>query len=337
MVDYWYPTNLISRAQMPVTKKKCENDPRFTYTGKEASPLGLGQAPHVFNVGDMMQGRDETMWMVAKRNEVNVWVRVPTQLSPSSDLKKDEPILKGEPSKVPKKVHIELDDDDDDSEDDAAAPAAPAAAKAEEPVAQDPKPKKVVKKKVDADATGATGEVKKSKKVVKKKVTIQTPKDAAADATDATDAEQGKTEPHNKDEADEAAEAAEQKPKKPAKPAKAAKKTEKTEPDGEGDVAVDGEDPKPKKSAKKTGTKTSATVKGKKTENEDDAEGKPAKPKKLSDYNLFIKVQTELAKANPDVMAMPGKERFKYVSEQASKLWKGMSKDEKAAAVAHLK
>lgn len=334
MVDYWYPTNLISRAQMPVTKKKCENDPRFTYTGKEASPLGLGQAPHVFNVGDMMQGRDETMWMVAKRNEVNVWVRVPTQLSPSSDLKKDEPILKGEPSKVPKKVHIELDDDDDDSEDDAAAPAAPAAAKAEEPVAQDPKPKKVVKKKVDADATGATGEVKKSKKVVKKKVTIQTPKDAAADATDA---EQGKTEPHNKDEADEAAEAAEQKPKKPAKPAKAAKKTEKTEPDGEGDVAVDGEDPKPKKSAKKTGTKTSATVKGKKTENEDDAEGKPAKPKKLSDYNLFIKVQTELAKANPDVMAMPGKERFKYVSEQASKLWKGMSKDEKAAAVAHLK
>jgi hypothetical protein len=93
MSDYWYPTNLFSAAKMTICKKQCENDPRFMYTGKEVSPLGLGFAPHGYDVGTLMKGRDETSWMVAKKNDVNVWVRVPSELSIKSDLSKETPAM----------------------------------------------------------------------------------------------------------------------------------------------------------------------------------------------------------------------------------------------------
>lgn len=91
MSDYWYPTNLFSANRMITDKKPCVNDPRFTYTGKEASPLRFGYAPHGYDVGTRMKGRDE-MWMVAKKNDVNVWIRIPSDLM-KNDLTKDTPVI----------------------------------------------------------------------------------------------------------------------------------------------------------------------------------------------------------------------------------------------------
>lgn len=61
-------------------KKLCLNDPRFTYTGKESSPRGLGYCADAEEIGARREGRDKTMWMVILKNGVPVWTRVPTEL-----------------------------------------------------------------------------------------------------------------------------------------------------------------------------------------------------------------------------------------------------------------
>ena len=64
----------------PITKKPCINSSEWTYTGKEVSPTGLGYAPDGETEGTQMKGRDETMWIVGRKNGVKVWNRVPTVL-----------------------------------------------------------------------------------------------------------------------------------------------------------------------------------------------------------------------------------------------------------------
>lgn len=64
-------------AAIPV-KKRCENSEEYTYTGKESSPLGLGYTAFACDLGTKMVGRDKTMWMVSMKNNVKVWVRIPT-------------------------------------------------------------------------------------------------------------------------------------------------------------------------------------------------------------------------------------------------------------------
>ena len=63
-----------------MAKKPCSNNPQFMYTGKESSPRGLGWCAENMGVGERMKGRDGTMWMVAVKNSLNVWTRVPTDL-----------------------------------------------------------------------------------------------------------------------------------------------------------------------------------------------------------------------------------------------------------------
>lgn len=70
-------------------KRTCKNDSRFTFTGKESSPRGLGFCAEAEVVGTRMEGRDKTHWMVIIKNGVHVWTRVPTELVP------EEPIIKG--------------------------------------------------------------------------------------------------------------------------------------------------------------------------------------------------------------------------------------------------
>ena len=204
---------------MPVTKKKCVNDDQFTYTGKEVSPLGLGHTASKYVVGDRMKGRDDTMWMVAKKNDVNVWVRVP-----SETLTKDTPVI------PPGHVDANPEENDDEPED------------------KEPEPEPAPPPKV-------SGKPKKPQK----KVTIQEPIPE------------------------------EEEPKAKAKPPKAA-----------------------------------------------NAAGEP-KTKKVSEYNLFVKLQTELAKVDPATKDMDGKARFRYVSQRASELWKTMDAAAKTAAVANMK
>ena len=71
-----YPYNWIAE----MTKKPCQNNPQFMYTGKESSPRGLGWCAENMAIGERMKGRDGTMWMVAIKNSLNVWTRVPSEL-----------------------------------------------------------------------------------------------------------------------------------------------------------------------------------------------------------------------------------------------------------------
>lgn len=83
-----------------ISKKQCKNDPSYTYTGKESSPLGLGFSASAEKVGSRMTGRDQTMWMVGIKNGVNVWNRIPTEIAAAAEpLQKDDHVM-GEDVKV---------------------------------------------------------------------------------------------------------------------------------------------------------------------------------------------------------------------------------------------
>lgn len=57
-------------------KKQCSNHPKYMYSGKESSPLGLGIAAEPLVLGTIQEGRDKTNWIVALKNGVKVWSRI---------------------------------------------------------------------------------------------------------------------------------------------------------------------------------------------------------------------------------------------------------------------
>ena len=166
-----------------MTKKPCVNSSEWTYTGKEVSPTGLGYAPDGESEGTQMKGRDETMWIVGRKNGVKVWNRVPTVLI------KEDPVIVHETSKQDVEENPQ-DEKEDEAEDEAkvdeeevkpppapivpktepekkkrapakkkasaAVPEAPAVVVPEAPAAAVPEKKKraPAKKKVDAEVNG---------------------------------------------------------------------------------------------------------------------------------------------------------------------------------------
>lgn len=87
---------------MSTTKKPCKNNPTFTYSGKESSPLGLGYTAESEHVGTTMEGRDKTMWMVGIKNGVKVWNRIPTHVTAVTQLvKEDTPEAAAKNEEVP--------------------------------------------------------------------------------------------------------------------------------------------------------------------------------------------------------------------------------------------
>ena len=86
----------------PGTKKQCVNNPEYTYTGNESSPLGLGYVAEAEQPGSIMKGKDGTNWMVGKKNGVNVWNRVPIEL-----IKEDHLITKDDEQAKPEKTKQE--------------------------------------------------------------------------------------------------------------------------------------------------------------------------------------------------------------------------------------
>lgn len=100
-------------AALPV-KKRCVNCEEFTYTGKESSPLGLGYSSMACDLGTKMMGRDETMWMVSMKNNIKVWVRIPTSFAEEASTSVCTPVKKKatkkketEPALQPEKVEEE--------------------------------------------------------------------------------------------------------------------------------------------------------------------------------------------------------------------------------------
>jgi hypothetical protein len=144
-----------------MSKKQCKNDPTFSFTGKESSPLGLGYSASAEQVGHIMEGRDQTMWMVGMKNGVKVWNRVPTEIAAAAfPLEKEAPVLAEAPAKkkavrkATKKAPVE----EENAEPKAAnvEPTANVEPQAEEPK-EEPKPapkKRVTKKKVAAEEPG---------------------------------------------------------------------------------------------------------------------------------------------------------------------------------------
>jgi hypothetical protein len=65
-------------------KKQCSNHPKYMYSGKESSPLGLGIAAEPLVLGTIQEGRDKTNWIVALKNGVKVWSRI-TRMSEIHD------------------------------------------------------------------------------------------------------------------------------------------------------------------------------------------------------------------------------------------------------------
>ena len=96
-------------------KKPCVNNDKFSFSGKECSPLGKGYSADAEQIGTILEGRDQSMWMVGIKNGVKVWNRVPTDLaseaesvakfpSPVSSPKKDKGALPKKKTPVKPKV-----------------------------------------------------------------------------------------------------------------------------------------------------------------------------------------------------------------------------------------
>lgn len=144
-------------SNMTVTKKPCLNDPAFSYSGKESSPLGLGYCASSEQVGTMMKGKDTTMWMVGIKNGVKVWNRVPSEIGP---LKKDEPVIQEE-NRESKEKHVE--DREEAPEDDKTTSSEDEVEKAK-PAEAPKKAKAPRKKKADTESSGTSESEKKEKK-----------------------------------------------------------------------------------------------------------------------------------------------------------------------------
>lgn len=88
-------------------KKQCSNHPKYMYSGKESSPLGLGFAAEPFIIGTIQEGRDKTNWIVALKNGVKVWSRI-TRLSEMKDKEKEPstPIENDEEAPIKKKTTV---------------------------------------------------------------------------------------------------------------------------------------------------------------------------------------------------------------------------------------
>jgi hypothetical protein len=69
-------------------KTQCKNNEEFFFSGKELSPLGLGYCAESINVGEQMNGRDGTLWVVCVKNGEKAWIRSPEKIG----LEKEEPL-----------------------------------------------------------------------------------------------------------------------------------------------------------------------------------------------------------------------------------------------------
>ena len=62
---------------------------KYSYTGKEKTPLGRGFSAAAEKIGTIMKGADGTNWICIVKNRLHVWGRAPTEM-----LEKQEPVIK---------------------------------------------------------------------------------------------------------------------------------------------------------------------------------------------------------------------------------------------------
>ena len=76
---------------MAPAKTVCKNSEKFSYTGKEMSPMGLGFCADAETVGTQMTGRDGKSWIVGVKNNDKIWMR-----APEKPLAPEEPVITNE-------------------------------------------------------------------------------------------------------------------------------------------------------------------------------------------------------------------------------------------------
>ena len=163
---------------MAPAKTICKNSEKFSYSGKEMSPLGLGYCADAESVGTEMLGRDGKNWVVGVKNNDKIWMR-----APEKPLVPEEPLLKESDTE-------EVTKSEDEANVEAAKP---------EP-AEDAKPKRkyTKKNKPDTDNTEPSTEPpaeKPKRKYTKKPKTPPTTEEGETNPTPADKKERKKRGP----------------------------------------------------------------------------------------------------------------------------------------------
>ena len=165
---------------MAPTKLACKNNEKFTYSGKEMSPLGLGYCADAEMVGSFMTGKDSKTWIVGVKNNEKVWIRYAEKkvLEPEAQVilapeAEPEATLIDLPEAAPE---TQLIAPEEEAEPAKAEPKAnlinsPEAGAEAEPEAEEekPKPKRKYTKKAKAESEGEEAEKPKPKKEKAKK------------------------------------------------------------------------------------------------------------------------------------------------------------------------
>ena len=247
----------------PMVKKPCINNPNYTYSGKEATPLGLGYVAESEQVGHIMEGRDKTMWIVGIKNGIKVWNRVPTELSKEQPLMNKDDDEQKTPARKETKEPVETKE-----------PGAPKKKPIETRKEHDAESS--VKKNLDADFEkneDAVEEAPKKKRAPAKK------KEVAKEAVVVAEEKEVEAKP------------ADEPPKKKRAPAK--KKAVVKEAEAVADAEAEAE-PKPEEPAPK---KKRAPAKKKEV-----VEGEEAPAKKLTSYNIYMKYRLKkIVAERPDL------------------------------------
>ena len=75
---------------MMTSKKPCINNPSFSYTGNEQSPLHFGLSAEGYPINSVMEGYDKKLWAVEIKNNKKVWIRK----DDSFKVTHEEPVIK---------------------------------------------------------------------------------------------------------------------------------------------------------------------------------------------------------------------------------------------------
>ena len=143
---------------MAPTKTICKNSEKFSYSGKEMSPLGLGYCADAESVGTEMLGRDGKNWVVGVKNNDKIWMR-----APEKPLAPEEPVLTKEvkPEPVEAEESTEPEPAEADGETDPEKPEP-------KPAAEKPK-RKYTKKSKPAEGDNTEPPAEKPKRKYTKK------------------------------------------------------------------------------------------------------------------------------------------------------------------------
>lgn len=73
-------------------RKPCVNNPAFTYTGTEQSPLRFGLTAEGYPLNSVLEGYDKKLWVVEVKNNKKVWIRKDDSFQISM-LTREEPVI----------------------------------------------------------------------------------------------------------------------------------------------------------------------------------------------------------------------------------------------------